>query len=98
MSHKVFEYFFDPEDLEPFYSELGPSFAEGGANRRVARSRSQERVAKVARPQSAAAPTRPILPPASTSGPTERRESRRCKHWQEKQRTRLRARSAGRRS
>ena len=44
MSRKVFEYFFDPDDLEPFYSELPRSLVEPKSKRENRASDSAERV------------------------------------------------------
>ena len=44
MSRKVFEYFFDPDDLEPFYSELPQSLVEPKSKRENRASDTVERV------------------------------------------------------
>ena len=56
MSRKVFEYFFDPDDLEPFYSELPQSLIEPKSKREKRPSDSVERVTDAPSSQSANPP------------------------------------------
>ena len=66
MSRKVFEYFFDPDDLEPFYSELPPSFVQSKNKRDRHAPDSAERVTDSPNSERTSASEGAALPAAST--------------------------------
>ena len=74
MSRRIFEYFFDPEDLEPFYSELPQSLVEPRRTCEIRTPYSAEQVTEASSSQRSGVSERTASPRATNSNEVASRE------------------------